>query len=366
MVNAEWKSKEAQALSSCVNNIAEIIPTLPPPLNMVGNTPLIRLHTLEKLIGCGRVEIYGKAEWFNPGGSVKDRPALWMILDAILKGELTPDKTILEATSGNTGIAYALIGAVLGYKVKLIMPANVSEERKRILAAYGAEVVYTDPSEMIDGAIEHAHKLYEQEKEKYFMPDQYNNPANPLSHYQTTGPEIIRDTNGRITHFIAGLGTSGTMMGAGKRLKEFNPEIQLIAVQPDSPLHGIEGLKHMASAIVPRIYEPDSVDEQIFVRTEDAYDMMRLMARCGLLVGKSSGAALVAAVEVAQRLKHNDAVIVVMLPDSGVRYLSTCIFECPYEGYVCLKMVRSLAQRIGVKFADGEAQEIPISSKECK
>jgi len=224
-----------------------------------------------------------------------------------------------------------MIAAVLGFKVKLVMPANVSEERKRILMAFGAEVVYTDPLKMVDGAIEYACELCEREKDAYFMPDQYNNPANPLSHYETTAPEIIRDTNGRVTHFIAGLGTAGTMTGAGRRLKEFNPDIRLIAVQPDSPWHGIEGLKHMASAIVPGIYDPDYPDEHIFVRTEDAYDMMRWIARCGLLVGKSSGAALVAALQVAQKLKKDDAVIVVMLPDSGVRYLSTCVFECPRE-----------------------------------
>lgn len=356
--------KGATMLSTCAKEIAKLIPSLPPPLNMIGNTPLIRLHALEKLVD-RRVEIYGKAEWFNPGGSVKDRPALWMILEAKFSGKLTPEKVILEATSGNTGIAYALIGAVLGFKVKLVMPANVSEERKRTLAAYGAEVIYTDPLKMVDGAIEHAHKLCEQERDLYFMPDQYNNPANPLSHYETTAPEIIRDTNGRITHFIVGLGTSGTLMGAGKRLKEFNPDIRLIAVQPDSPWHGIEGLKHMSSAIVPGIYDASFPDEHIHVRTEDAYDMMRWIARCGLLVGKSSGAALVAALETARRLKSDDAVIVVMFPDSGVRYLSTCVFECPQESYVCLQQVRQLAERLSAKLSNGEAQEIPTLSKEC-
>lgn len=357
------ESGAVKVFGTQVKGLAELVSTLPPPLNMIGNTPLIRLHALERLVE-RKVEIYGKAEWFNPGGSVKDRPALWMILEAKLTGKLTPEKTILEATSGNTGIAYAMIAAVLGFKVKLVMPGNVSEERKRILTAYGAEVIYTDPLKMIDGAIEYAHELYEREKDVYFMPDQYNNPANPLSHYETTAPEIIRDTNGRVTHFIAGLGTSGTMVGAGRRLKEFNPDIRLIAVQPDSPWHGIEGLKHMASAIVPGIYDANCADEHIFVRTEDAYDMMRWIARCGLLVGKSSGAALVAALQVAQRLKKDDAVIVVMLPDSGVRYLSTCVFECPQERYFCLERIRELA-RLTARLSGGEAQEVPTISKEC-
>lgn len=321
---------------------------LPSPLNLIGNTPLIRLHPLEQLVE-RKVEIYGKAEWFNPGGSVKDRPALWMILEGERSGELTPGKIILDSTSGNTGIAYALIGAVKGYRVRLVVPGNVSEERKRLLMAYGAEIIYSDPLKGSDGAIELAHEIYDRDPELYFMPDQYNNPANPLAHYETTAPEILRDTQGRITHFIAGLGTSGTFMGTAKRLKEVNPDVYAIAVQPDSGLHGLEGLKHMPSAIVPGIYDPEFPDEQIYVRTEDAYDMMRWLARYGILVGQSSGAALVATLQVAQRIKSDDAVIVVMLPDSGDRYLSTGIFDSVEESYICLRHLREIARRIGAQ-----------------
>lgn len=297
-------------------------------LSLIGNTPLLRLTKVEELLGKRGVEIYAKAEWFNPGGSVKDRPALWMILDGERKGLLTPDKTILDSTSGNTGIAYALIGAVKGYRVKLVVPSNASEERKRILLAYGAEVVYSDPLKGSDGAIELAHQIYEENPEAYFMPDQYNNPANPQAHYETTGVEIWEQTKGRITHFVAGIGTSGTLMGTGRRLREFNPDVKIIAVEPDSGFHGIEGLKHMETAIKPGIYDPQFHDAKIPVSTEEAYEAVRWLAReCGLLVGPSSGAALVGAIEVAKRLK--EGVIVTVFPDSGDRYLSYQLWESP-------------------------------------
>ncbi len=295
-------------------------------LSLIGNTPLLRLTKVEQVLGKKGIEIYAKAEWFNPGGSVKDRPALWMILDGERKGLLTPDKTILDSTSGNTGIAYALIGSVKGYRVKLVVPANASEERKRILAAYGAEVVYSDPLKGSDGAIELAHRIYEENPNAYFMPDQYNNPANPQAHYETTGVEIWEQTNGRVTHFVAGIGTSGTLMGTGERLREFNPDVKVIAIEPDSGLHGIEGLKHMETAIKPGIYDPHFHDAKIPVRTEDAYEAVRWLAKeCGLLVGPSSGAALVGTIELAKKLK--EGVIVTVFPDSGDRYLSYRLWE---------------------------------------
>lgn len=307
-------------------HLSQALVTTEDLLSLIGNTPLLRLTKVEELLGKKGLEIYAKAEWFNPGGSVKDRPALWMILDGERKGLLTPNKTILDSTSGNTGIAYALIGAVKGYKVKLVVPANASEERKRILDAYGAEVIYSDPLRGSDGAIELAHRIYDENPDAYFMPDQYNNPANPQAHYETTGVEVWKQTNGCITHFVAGIGTSGTLMGTGKRLKEFNSDIKIIAVEPDSGFHGIEGLKHMETAIKPGIYDPNFHDEKISVRTEDAYEAVRWLAReCGLLVGPSSGAALVGVIETAKRLK--EGVIVTVFPDSGDRYLSYRLWE---------------------------------------
>src|ERR671919_1835732 len=222
-------------------------------VEQIGNTPLLRFVNLTK--DFEPVEIYGKAEWFNPGGSVKDRAALRMVEEGERAGVLTPEKIILDSTSGNTGIAYALIGAVKGYRVELAVPRNVSRERKRMLQAFGATVIYTDPLEGSDGAIREAHRRYAADPEKYFMPDQYNNPANWLAHYDTTGPEIIRQTHGRITHFVAGVGTSGTLMGTGRRLREFKPDIQIVAVMPAEELHGIEGLKHMETAINPGIWD---------------------------------------------------------------------------------------------------------------
>jgi len=288
-------------------------------LQQIGNTPLLRINKLSQ--GLGNVEIYAKAEWFNPGGSVKDRPALRMIEEGEHTGQLTEGKVILEATSGNMGIAYAMIGAVKGYQVLLVMPENVSEERKRILRVYEAELVLTDPLEGIDGAIREARRLYREHPHRYFYPDQYNNPYNPRAHYETTGPEIIAQTGGRVTHFVAGIGTGGTIMGAGRRLREYNSDIKLIAVEPAEPLHGIEGLKHMSNSIVPGIYDESLLDEKIEVETEEAYEMARRLAKEGLFVGPSSGAAMVGALEVAKRI--GEGVIVTVFPDAGWKYLST-------------------------------------------
>ncbi|MDR7508610.1 MAG: cysteine synthase family protein [Armatimonadota bacterium] len=294
-------------------------------LDAIGHTPLLRLIRLTRDLPPS-VEVYVKAEWFNPGGSVKDRPVRQIILDAERDGRLTPDRIILDSTSGNAGIAYAMIGAARGYRVHLVVPGNVSEERRRILAAYGAEVEYTDPLEGSDGAIVVARRLYEAGRDRYFYGDQYNNPSNPRAHYETTGPEVFAQTGGRITHFVAGLGTSGTVMGAGRRLREMRPGVQVVAVEPDSPLHGIEGLKHMASAIVPGIYDPTGHDRTISVRTEVAYEMARRLAREeGLLVGQSAGAAVAAALEVARDLR--EGVIVAVAPDGGDRYLSTPLWR---------------------------------------
>jgi len=286
---------------------------------LVGNTPLLKLRHIAP--GSGNVEIYAKAEWFNPGGSVKDRPALNMILDGERSGRLTPNKTILDATSGNTGISYAWIGASRGYRVKLALPRNASEERKRILTVYGAELVLTSPLEGSDGAIREARRLYAENPELYFYPDQYNNPANWRAHYETTAPEIWEQTGGRITHFIAGLGTTGTFVGTSRRLKELNPEIRAISFQPDSPFHGLEGLKHLATAIVPGIYDSQVADENYEITTEDAHEYARQLGRReGLLVGVSAGAALACALKVASTIDRG--VIVAVFPDGGDKYLS--------------------------------------------
>jgi S-sulfo-L-cysteine synthase (O-acetyl-L-serine-dependent) len=259
--------------------------------DLVGNTPLLELASVSAEVS--DVRILGKAEWYNPGGSVKDRPALWMIRDGESSGALTPAKTILDATSGNTGIAYAWIGAALGYKVKLCMPANASEERKQILRAYGVEFVLTDPGEGSDGAIREVRRLYAEDPERYFYPDQYSNPANPRAHYESTAPEIWEQTGGEITHFVAGLGTSGTFVGTASRLKEYNPEIKVISFEPESAFHGLEGMKHMESAIVPEIYDPTIADENRRIATEDAYEMVKRVAReDGVLIGVSAGAAV--------------------------------------------------------------------------
>src|SRR5262245_27024910 len=286
---------------------------------LVGNTPLIRLTQFGRELG--GVELYAKAEWFNPGGSVKDRPALHTILDGERRGLLKPGKVILDATSGNTGIAYGWIGAARGYQVRLALPQNASEERKRILGVYGVDLVLTSGLEGSDGAIREARRLYSDNPDLYFYPDQYNNPANWRAHYETTAPEIWEQTAGRITHFVAGLGTSGTFVGTSRRLKELNPALRAISFQPDSPFHGLEGLKHMETAIVPGIYDPSVADEDLEISTEEAHEYARRLAReSGLLVGISSGGAIAAALKVAQRLK--EGVIVTIFPDGGDKYLT--------------------------------------------
>ncbi|HJZ76539.1 MAG TPA: cysteine synthase family protein [Vicinamibacterales bacterium] len=288
-------------------------------LDMIGRTPLVRLHHFEK--DTPGVELYAKAEWQNPGGSVKDRAAARMILDGEASGRLTAGKTILDATSGNTGIAYAMVGAARGYGVKLCVPENASPERKLILRALGAELVLTNPLESSDGAIREARRLYAADPDRYFYPDQYNNPANWQAHYDTTAPEIIEQTSGRLTHFVAGLGTSGTFVGTGRRLRKHSAAIKLISFQPNSPFHGLEGLKHMESAIVPGIYDPALADEDLRIDTERAYRMVRKLAReMGLLAGISSGAAVAAMLDVARRL--TSGVVVTIFPDGAEKYLN--------------------------------------------
>ena len=288
----------------------------------IGNTPLLRINRITNLLMDRDVEIYAKAEWFNPGGSVKDRPALRIIEDAEKSGKLNRDKIIIDSTSGNTGIAYALIGASKGYKVTLVMPQNVSEERKRIVRAFGAKIVFTDPLLGSDGAMIEAERLINEEPSKYFYADQYNNPSNRKAHYETTGMEIWEQTGGEVTHFIACLGTSGTLMGTGRRLKEYNPDIQVISVEPSTPIHGLEGMKQMATSIVPGIYDEHFPDRKLMVDTEDAYTAVkRLASEEGFFVGYSSGAALVASMKVANGIDRG--LIVTIFPDRGDRYLST-------------------------------------------
>jgi cysteine synthase B len=290
-------------------------------LDLIGDTPLLEIRRIAGGISSG-VKIFAKLEGMNPGGSVKDRPALKMIQDGINSGKLAPGKTLIDSTSGNTGIALSMIGRVVGYPVELVMPSNVSSERKRIIHAYGAKVTYSDPLEGSDGAIRLCRKILEQNPEKYFKPDQYFNPMNSQAHYETTGPEIYRQTDGRITHLIAGIGTGGTIMGTGRYLKEKNPKIRVIAVEPDDALHGLEGLKHMATSIVPGIYHEEELDEKLPASTEDAYTMVyRLSQEEGILVGQSSGAAMHAALQIGRKLRSG--VIVTVFPDFGDKYLTT-------------------------------------------
>jgi cysteine synthase B len=286
--------------------------------DLVGNTPLLRMQRLGR--DFPDVELYAKAEWFNPGGSVKDRPALNMVLAAEREGLLGPHKTLLDATSGNTGIAYAMLGAARGFPVKLCMPANASIERKRILHAYGAELVITDPLQGSDGAIREARRLSAEDPERYFYCDQYSNDNNWLAHYHGTAAEIWEQTEGRITHFVAGLGTSGTFMGTSRRLKECNRQIRCLSFQPEA-FPGIEGLKHMATAIVPRIYDPEVADDDREITADQAFEMVKQLARQeGLLVGLSSGAAIACALQVAAEVRRG--VIVTVFPDGGDKYLS--------------------------------------------
>jgi cysteine synthase B len=296
-------------------------------LDRIGWTPLVRLDRATR--DFPHVEILAKAEWFNPGGSVKDRAAYAMVLDAERTGRLTPGKTILDATSGNTGIAFAMIGAAKGYPVRLCVPVSASRERKRILAAYGAQIDWTPADEGSDGAIRRAREIYAADPARYYYADQYGNAANWRAHYCSTAVEIWRQTRGRLTHFVAGLGTTGTFIGTGRRLREFDSSIRLISFQPDAAFHGLEGLKHLPASIVPGIYDPSVADENLWVKTEDAYEQVRRLAREeGLLAGVSSGAALAAALEIARRIPAGEpARIVTIFPDSGDRYLDERFWE---------------------------------------
>jgi cysteine synthase B len=290
-------------------------------LDKIGNTPLLAIPLASR----GEVRVFGKAEFLNPGGSVKDRPALNMIRRGEERGDLVPGKVLLDSTSGNTGIAYAMICAAKGFPVKLCLPANASPERKQILKAFGAELVLTDAAEGSDGAIRVCKRIYTEDSDTYFYPDQYSNDANWEAHYETTGPEIIEQTGGAVTHFVAALGTSGTFMGTSRRLKHALPAVECISVQPSSPLHGLEGTKHMPSAIKPRIYDASLADDNLWIDTEDAYDMTRRLARKeGLLVGISAAANVVAATRVAESLsnKGRSGVVVTILCDGGQKYLS--------------------------------------------
>ncbi len=301
-------------------------------LQLIGHTPLIRLDRIT--LDLPGIEIYAKAEFFNPGGSVKDRAALNMILDGERTGKLTRDRILLDATSGNTGIAYAMIGAYRGYRLKLCLPKNASMERKHVLQAYGAEMVFSDPAEGSDGAIRLCREIYQADPDRYFYPDQYNNPANWKAHYDGTAMEILAQTNRRVTHFVACMGTSGTFMGTSRRLRKELPHVKCISAQPSSGFHGLEGLKHMPTAIVPGIYDDKLADENIWIETEDAYAMCRRMAREeALLIGISSGANLVAALRVAGEVFEagETAVIVTILADGAYKYLSEPFWTEPHS-----------------------------------
>jgi cysteine synthase B len=311
-------SAQSSALGSLTTRAAESV------IELIGKTPLVRLRHFEREVP--GVELYAKAEWQNPGGSVKDRAALRMITDGEASGRLKPGQTIVDATSGNTGIAYAMVAAARGYQVKLFLPENASPERKLILRAFGAELVLTSPLEGTDGAIREVRSVVSAEPQKYFYPDQYSNDSNWRAHYDGTGPEIIEQSGGRLTHFVAGLGTSGTFIGVGRALRRFNPAIKLISFQPDSPFHGLEGLKHMPTALVPAIYDSSLADENLGISTEDAHQFVRRLAREeGLLVGISSGAALAAALQVARKVEHG--VVVTVFPDGAEKYLSESFWK---------------------------------------
>jgi cysteine synthase B len=297
-------------------------------VDAVGNTPLVRLRNIER--DTPGVKIYLKLEYMNPGGSVKDRPALQMMRDAIADGRLTKDKILVDATSGNTGVAYSLFGACMGYRIALVMPSNVSQARKNITQAYGTELIYSDPMEGSDGAIRHVRKLVSESPDKYFYPDQYSNPSNPRAHYLGTGSEILEQVGDEITHFVAGLGTSGTMMGTTRRLREHTRQITCVAAEPAEALHGLEGLKHMASSIVPNIYDPKLPDEILPVPTEGGWDMADRIAREeGLHVGHSTGANVWAAAEIAKRVQ--EGCVVTIACDRGDRYFAPMRWEKHYE-----------------------------------
>ncbi len=298
-------------------------------VDLVGNTPLIRVRGAATDLP-DTVEVYIKAEWFNPGGSVKDRAARGIVLDAFERGQLAPGRTLLDASSGNTGIAYAMLGAAMGFEVVLCIPENANQERKKTLKAYGAKLVYTDPNDGSDGAILTAREMVAAEPERFFYADQYSNDANWQAHYETTGPELIAQTEGRITHFVTGLGTSGTCMGVGRYLRDNRPEAKVVSFEPDSPFHGLEGMKHMETAIVPPIYDPSVAHENRAIQTERAYDACRLLARAdGMFLGISAGAAAWMAMEVAREeaSAERPAVVVALGCDGGSRYLSEHFWE---------------------------------------
>jgi cysteine synthase B len=293
----------------------------PDLLSHIGKTPLLEIRSARR----GEVSVFAKAEFLNPGGSVKDRPALNMILDGERSGRLTPSKTVLDSTSGNTGIAYAMVCAAKGYKVQLCLPANASPERIQILKAFGADLVLTDAAEGSDGALRACQEVYESDPERYFYPDQYSNPANWQAHFDTTGPEILEQTAGRVTHFLAAIGTAGTFVGVSRRLRRELPRLQCVSVQPASPLHGLEGTRHLPTAVVPRIYDPTIANDNIWIETEDAYAMARHLARKeGLLVGVSAAANVLAATRLAEQLSNEgrEATVVTILCDGGQKYLS--------------------------------------------
>ena len=299
-------------------------------LETIGETALVQLREITKDLPKG-IEIWVKMESMNPGGSVKDRAGLQMIIEGIRSKKLTPDKVILDSTSGNTGIALALVGSVLGYDVELVMPENVSQERKSKVSGYGAKTIFSSPLEGSDGAIIKAREILEGNAEKYFKPDQYNNSFNPMAHYHTTGPEIMRQTDGRVSHFVATIGTSGTIMGTGRYLKEQNSNIQIIAVEPDDAFHGLEGLKHMKSSIVPGIYQKDKIDRTIPIPTEASYEMARTLAKKeGIFPGQSAGGAVRASLHLAQELASQgvkEAMIVSVICDSGDKYFSKGLWD---------------------------------------
>ena len=300
-------------------------------VDLIGGTPLIRLGKLEPRPG---IEIWAKAEFCNPGGSVKDRAALQMVRDGVASGALTRDKIIIDSTSGNTGVAYSMVGAALGYRVALVMPANVSAARKQISASYGTEIIFSSELEGSDGAIRLVRELVAAHPDKYFYPDQYSNASNPRAHYLGTGREIWQQTDGRVTHFVAGIGTTGTIMGTGRRLKECSPRVQIVAVEPDDALHGLEGLKHLGSSLVPAIWQPDGiVDRRLPMPTDEAWDVADEVAHHeGLFVGHSAGAAVAGALRVAREIPEGErACIVTLLPDRGDRYFTPLKWEKVYE-----------------------------------